>query len=84
MFIYFWVFHRGISISEVVQRFKGKSAKEIFQYYPEVKKELWGGEFWEDGYSVRTVGDKVKKDIVKKYIQYHQKHEKSPRQLKLF
>jgi len=72
------------SISEVVQRFKGKSAKEIFQYYPEVKKELWGGEFWEDGYFVRTVGDKVAKNIVKKYIQYHQKHEKSPQQLKLF
>jgi len=35
------------SISEVVKRFKGKSARGIFQRYPEVKKELWGGEFWE-------------------------------------
>ena len=32
------------SISEVVQRLKGKSAREIFQRYREVKKELWGGE----------------------------------------
>ena len=46
------------SISQVVQRLKGRSARGIFQRYPEVKKELWGGEFWEDGYSVRTVGEK--------------------------
>ncbi len=50
-----------------------------------MKKELWGGEFWEDGYFVRTVGDKVTKGIIKKYIEYQRKHEKSlPRQLKLF
>ncbi len=73
------------SISEIVQRLKGKSAREIFLRFPEVKKELCGGEFWEDGYFVRTVGDKVTKDIIKKYIEYHRKHEKSlPRQLKLF
>ncbi len=33
------------SLAQVVQRFKGQSAREIFQRYPEVKKELWGGEF---------------------------------------
>ena len=73
------------SISEVVQRLKGISAREIFRKYPEVKQELWGGEFWEDGYFVRTVGDKVTKDVIRKYIKYHKKHEKSPQQqLKLF
>ena len=56
------------SIAQVVQRFKGRSARMIFQVFPEVKRELWGGEFWEDGYFVRTVGDKVTKDIIKKYI----------------
>ena len=72
------------SISQVVQRFKGRSARRIFQIYPEVKKELWGGEFWEDGYFVRTVGDKVTKDIIKKYIKYHKHKEKTPQQLELF
>ena len=73
------------SISEVVQRLKGISAREIFRKYPEVKQQLWGGEFWEDGYFVRTVGDKVTKDVIRKYIKYHKKHEKSPQQqLKLF
>ncbi len=72
------------SISQVVQRFKGNSVRKIFQVYPEVKMELWGGEFWEDGYFVRTVGDKVTKDNIKKYIEYHQHREKMPQQLELF
>ena len=72
------------SISDVVQKLKGISARKIFRRYPEVKKELWGGEFWEDGYFARTVGDKVTIDVIRKYIQYHKEHEKSPRQLKLF
>jgi len=63
---------------------KIKSAREIFQRHLEVKKELWGGEFWEDGYSVRKVGDEVAEEIIKKYIEYHQKHETSPHQSKLF
>ena len=72
------------SIPQVVQRLKGQSARRIFQMFPEVKKELWGGEFWEDGYFVRTVGDKVTKDIIKKYVEYHKHREKLPQQLKLF
>ena len=72
------------SISQVVQRLKGNSARRIFQVFPEVKRELWGGEFWEDGYFARTVGDKVTKDIIKKYIEYHRHKEKLPQQLQLF
>jgi putative transposase len=43
-----------------------------------------GGEFWEDGYFARTVGDKVTKDLIKKYIKYHKHKEKMPQQLELF
>ena len=66
------------SISQVVQRLKGASARRIFQIFPEVKKELWGGEFWEDGYFARTVGDKVTKEIIKKYIGYHRLEKNCP------
>ncbi len=71
------------SVSQVVQRFKGISARRIFQVFPEVRRELWGGKFWKDGYFVRTVGDKVTKDIIKKYIDYHKHKEKIPQQLEL-
>ena len=72
------------SIARVVGMLKSISAKVIFKEHPEVKEELWGGEFWEDGYFVRTVGDKVTAEVIRKYITYHREHEKNPKQLKLF
>ena len=72
------------SISKVVGMLKSISASVIFEGHPEVKKELWGGEFWEDGYFARTVGDKVTAEVIRKYIRYHHEEEKFPKQLKLF
>ncbi len=71
------------SIASVVGMLKSISASEIFKEFPEVKKELWGGEFWEDGYFARTVGDKITADLIKRYIKYHH-DEVHSRQLKLF
>ena len=71
------------SIAHVVGVLKSISAAEVFEEFPEVKKELWGGELWEDGYFVRTVGDKVTADLIKRYIQYH-RDEIHGKQLKLF
>ena len=72
------------SIAEVVGKLKSISASVIFKRHPEVEELLWGGEFWEDGYFARTVGDKVTADVIRKYIKYHRQQEKSPKQLKLF
>ena len=58
----------------VVQIMKSISAKVVFKEFPEVKKQLWGGEFWSDGYFVRSVGDKVTSDVIRRYIK-HQHHE---------
>ena len=65
------------SISKVVGMFKSISASVIFREHPEVKRELWGGEFWEDGYFVRTVGDKVTAEVIGQYIR---EQEKAPEQ----
>jgi putative transposase len=59
------------SIAQVVTRFKSLSARAIFQEFPFVKRRLWGGEFWEDGYFARTVGDKVTAEVIRNYIQHH-------------
>jgi putative transposase len=72
------------SISRVVGMLKSISASVIFEEHPEVKRDLWGGEFWEDGYFVRTVGDKVTAEVIRKYIEYHREEERTPRQLELF
>jgi putative transposase len=71
------------SIARVVGMLKSISASEIFEKFPEVKKELWGGEFWEDGYFARTVGDKITTDLIKRYIKYH-RDDVHGKQLKLF
>ena len=84
MYIFFISFPPRYSISRVAGMLKSISGSVIFDEYPEVKKELWGGEFWEDGYFVRTVGDKVTAEVIRKYIAYHRKEEKSPNQLELF
>jgi putative transposase len=72
------------SISKVVGMLKSISASVIFKEHPEVKKQLWGGEFWEDGYFARTVGDKVTTEIIRKYISHHREQKKTPEQLELF
>jgi putative transposase len=46
-----------VSIPELVSVFKCISAKVFFVEFPEIKKKLWGGHFWSEGYAVRTAGD---------------------------
>ena len=72
------------SIAKVVGILKSISASRVFQSHPEVARELWGGEFWEDGYFARTVGDEVTSETIKRYIRYHRQEEKVPVQLDLF
>jgi REP-associated tyrosine transposase len=57
------------SPKKIVQLIKSITAREIFAACPEVKKQLWGGEFWTDGYFVSTVGKHGNEDVIKKYIQ---------------
>jgi putative transposase len=80
----FLSFSPKYSISKVIGIFKSISASEIFKEYPEVKKELWGGEFWEDGYFARTVGEKVTQEIIRKYIDAHKNKTLDSVQLGLF
>jgi putative transposase len=63
------------SPARVVQIMKSISAKIIFEEFPEVRKQLWGGEFWSDGYFVRSVGDKVTSEVIRRYIKYHQEEQ---------
>ena len=77
-------FHPECRYPRVVGKLKSISASAIFREHPEVKRELWGGHFWQVGYFVRTSGDQVTTDIIRNYIEYHKNEEKTPKQLKLF
>jgi REP-associated tyrosine transposase len=69
------------SIGEVVRTIKSISARELFRVFPRLKKRLWSGELWEDGYFVRTVGDRLTRQIIDKYIKHHRDIEQGPAQL---
>ena len=71
--------------ADMARMMKGITAREIFKAFPWKKKFLWGGEFWEDGYCVRSVGDKITEEIIKNYIERHHKEiGRAPQQLELF
>ena len=73
--------HPKISIGRIVQIYKSITAREIFRRKPSVKKELWGGEFWTDGYYVGTVGERGNWGVVEKYIEQQGKPKEELRQL---
>ena len=76
--------HPKVSPGRIVQIFKSITAREIFRRRPEVKRELWGGEFWTDGYYVATVGERGDWKTVERYIQRQGKPREDLKQLKLF
>jgi putative transposase len=53
---------------DIVKKIKTWSAKEMFIRFPDLRRSFWGGEFWKDGYMIKTVGNKADIDQVKKYI----------------
>ena len=56
-------------VTKLVTTIKSITAREIFRSCPHVKKQLWGGEFWSDGYFASTVGKHGDEDMIKKYVQ---------------
>src|SRR5512139_3588086 len=76
------------SPTKIITIIKSFTAREVFVRVPSVKKQLWGGEFWTDGYYVGTVGRHATEDAIRQYVknqgkesEYVQLH---VQQLKLF
>ena len=75
------------SVTKIVRTVKSLTAREIFRRCPQLKKQLWGGEFWTDGYFASTVGKHGDEAMIGKYAknqgsEYHKLH--SDHQLALF
>ena len=61
-------FHPKYAIGRVVRLFKSITGRKLFERFPEIKKDLWGGEFWSDGYYVSTIGERGNIKTLEKYI----------------
>ena len=75
------------NVTKIVTLIKSLTAREILKRCPQVKKKLWGGEFWTDGYFAGTVGKHGNENTIGDYVKkqgtkYKKLHE--DRQLSLF
>ena len=72
--------------SRVMQIIKSITARELFKLYPEIKKQLWGGELWSDGGYIGTVGEGITAEIIRNYIETQgtPEEKESYPQMKLF
>jgi putative transposase len=61
-------FHPKYSLGQMVRIFKSITAKQLFALHPALKKDLWGGEFWSDGYYAATVGTGGNWAVVERYV----------------
>ena len=74
-------------VTKLVRMIKSITAREVFRRCPKVKKQLWGGEFWTDGYFASTVGKHGDERMIGEYVKkqgktYQRLHR--DRQLALF
>ena len=69
------------SIGDVVRIIKSISARKLFREFPSLKERLWSGQLWEDGYFARTVGDRMTREVIEKYIEHHRDLTQGPAQL---
>ena len=77
------------SVTKLVTMIKSLTSRHIFSRCPQVKKKLWGGEFWTDGYFASTVGKHGDENMISKYVknqgkEYSVIHKDHQIQLELF
>ena len=63
----------SLSVSDLVKRLKGRSAKLLLQEFGELKRRYWGGHFWGIGYGSWSVGS-LTEEILKAYLEHHKEH----------
>ena len=59
-----------LSISEILKRLKGRSAKMLLVEYSELKKKYWGGHLWAIGYGAWSTGN-ITDEMIQQYLDHH-------------
>ena len=72
-----------LSGTDVVRIFKSITARELFARFPQLKKDLWGGQFWSDGFYFATISERGNWRVVERYVAEQGKTKDAPKQLRL-
>ena len=59
-----------LSISDILKRLKGRSAKIMLMEYSELKKRYWGGYLWGIGYGAWSTGN-ITDEMIQEYLNHH-------------
>jgi len=59
-----------LSISDILKRLKGRSAKILLLEYSELKKRYWGGHLWGIGYGAWSTGN-ITDEMIQEYLNHH-------------
>ena len=59
-----------ISISDLVKRIKGRSARLMLDKFVELKKRYWGQHLWGIGYGAWSTGN-ITDDMIQNYLEHH-------------
>ena len=57
-----------LSPSRIAKIVKGITAKRLFERFPSIKNQLWGGHLWTRGYFVMTSGEGTTDEMILRYI----------------
>ena len=71
------------SPSKIMNIIKSITARMMFKQFPEIKKQLWGGQLWSDGGYVGTIGQAAGLEHMKKDVSKQGQKDKN-QNLKLF
>lgn len=59
-----------LSVSDILKRLKGRSAKMLLSEYSELKKRYWGGHLWGIGYGAWSTGN-ITDEMIQEYLNHH-------------
>ena len=59
-----------LSVSDIMKRLKGRSAKLLLQEYGELRKRYWGGHLWGIGYGAWSTGN-ITDEMIQDYLSHH-------------
>lgn len=58
------------SVSDLVRRLKGRSAKMLLDEFSELRRKYYGGHFWGIGYGAWSTGN-ITDEMVQEYLDHH-------------